>query len=105
MDHMDDKLDALWREYREACPDPEPSAQFMPGLWRRIDGRRRATASVRRLAQIFVTATVALTLLIGVVLIPRSRDQATYNSATYVDVLAAEQPDDYAEVFDDIEDL
>jgi hypothetical protein len=105
MDRMEDKLDALWAEYRHACPDPEPTAQFMPGLWQRIDARRRATASIRRLAQVCVMATVALSLLIGIVLIPRSQDQAAYNSGTYVDVLAAEQPDEYTEVLDDIGDL
>ncbi len=42
MDRMPDgdKLDALWVEYRNACPDPEAGAGFMPGLWQRIEARR-----------------------------------------------------------------
>jgi len=72
MDRMDDKLDALFAEYRMACPDPEPSADFMPGMWKRIEARRVATVSVfRHWAQVCVMATVALTLLIGAVLIPK----------------------------------
>ena len=97
MDRMEDKLDALLAEYRDACPDPEPTAQFMPNLWRRIDAQRTASASIfRRLAQICVMATVALTLLMAVVLIPRVQTLLDY-SATYVDVLVADGGD-YTEV-------
>ena len=44
MDRMDSKLDALFAEYRSACPDPEPSADFMPAMWKRIEARRIQTA-------------------------------------------------------------
>ncbi len=98
MDRMKDKLDALWPEYRDACPDPEPTVQFMPNLWRLIDARRAASASIfRRLAQICVVATVALTLLMAVVLIPRVQTLLDH-TATYVDVLLAEHGGDYTEV-------
>jgi hypothetical protein len=100
MDRMDDKLDAMWAEYRDACPDPEPTAEFMPGLWRRIETRRKATVSIRRLAQVCVMASMALALVMGVVLIPRSQDLATYYSSTYVDTLAADNPYDYTEIVD-----
>jgi hypothetical protein len=89
MDRMDDKLDALWAEYRAALPDPDPGAQFMPNLWRRIDDQRMATTSVfRRLSQLFVVAAAALTLLMAAVVIPRFQSQQVY-SASYIDVLAA----------------
>src|SRR5260370_7614894 len=83
-----DKLDALWAEYRAAVPDPNASAQFMPNLWRRIEERRTATTSVfRRLSQVFVVATAALTIFLASVVIPRlQRDQAF--SASYLEVLA-----------------
>ena len=100
MDRMDDKLDGLWAEYRGACPDPEPSAEFMPGLWRRIETRRKATTSIRRLAQVCVMASAALALVMGVVLIPRSQDLSTYYSSTYVDTLAGDNSVDYTEVLD-----
>ena len=48
MHDQGDKLDALFTEYRAACPDPEPGADFMPALWRRIEARRTATVSVFR---------------------------------------------------------
>lgn len=95
MDRMEDKLEALFAEYRLACPDPEPSADFMPGLWKRIDARRVATVSVfRHWAQVCVMATVALTLLIGAVLIPRFQQQTAPNSS-YLEALSAEHSADY----------
>src|SRR5579862_10018200 len=98
MDRMENKLDAVWAAYKEACPDPEPSAEFMPKLWSRIEARRTSTLSIfRRLSQICVMATVALTLLMTVVLIPHLQKLPVY-SATYVDVLAADLGIDYTDI-------
>jgi hypothetical protein len=98
MDRMDDKLDALWTEYRDACPDPEPGASFMPGMWQRIEARRNANVSIfRHFAQWCVTATIALTLLIAAVLIPKFQSNPVY-SASYVDVLSAEHSTDYVDL-------
>jgi hypothetical protein len=98
MDRMEDKLDAVWAAYKDACPDPEPSADFMPKLWGRIEARRAGTLSVfRRLSQVCVMATVALTLLMTVVLIPHLQKLPVY-SATYVDVLAADLGFDYTDI-------
>ena len=86
MTGMDDRLNALWAEYRDACPDPESSTNFMPQLWQKIESRRVESVSVfRRMAQICVMATVALTLAITV-LLPRIQRAPVY-SATYIDVL------------------
>jgi hypothetical protein len=98
MQHQDDKLDALFAEYRMACPDPEPSADFMPSMWKRIEARRVATVSVfRHWAQACVMATVALTVLIGVVLIPKFQTDPATN-ASYVEALAAEHSADYIQM-------
>jgi len=91
MDHMEKRLDALWAEYREACPDPEPSAQFTPQLWQRIEASRNARASsllFRRWAEVWLVATVALAIVMGAFLIPRLQNPPAYQ-ATYIDVLAA----------------
>lgn len=93
-----DKLDALWAEYRQACPDPEAGAGFMPGLWQRIEARRAANLSVfRRVAQVCVGATVALTVLMGVVLIPHLQ-RIPVDSASYVDVLTENHPNTYVDI-------
>jgi hypothetical protein len=101
MDRMagkNDKLDALWAEYREACPDPEPSAGFMPNLWQRIEARRTSTTFVfRRVAQVCVMATLAVTVLLAMVVIPRLQSAPVY-SATYVDVLTADHPNTYVDI-------
>jgi hypothetical protein len=95
----DAKVDALFAEYRRAVPDPESSAGFMPALWQRIESRRSANITVfRRLAQVCVGATVALTILMGVVLIPRFEKMPIY-SASYVDVLEADHPNSYVDIF------
>ena len=94
-----DKLDALFVEYRNACPDPEASAGFMPGLWKRIEARRSSNLTVfRRLAQACAVATLALTVVMGAVLIPRLEKAPIY-STTYVDVLAANHPNTYVDIF------
>ena len=84
--NVDERLDALLRAYRDACPTPEPSANFMPNLWQRIESRQSFTFSFQRMANAFVTAAVALSIVLGVYLsIPRS--YASY-SQSYLEALA-----------------
>jgi hypothetical protein len=93
----DEKLDALFRAYRDACPDPEASANFMPALWARIDSRQTFLFSFRRMANAFVTAAVALSIALGVYMsIPRSNSNA--NSETYIEALAAANPIDTPDI-------
>jgi hypothetical protein len=95
MQESDKKLDALFAEYRMACPDPEPGADFMPGMWKRIEARRNAAVSVfRHWAQVCVMATVALTILIGAVLIPRFQESSA-PASSYLEALSAEHSADY----------
>jgi len=82
----DERLDALLKAYREACPDPEASANFMPHLWQRIESRQTFTFSFRRMVNGFVTAAVALSIALGVYAsIPRN-NQAP--SQSYLEALA-----------------
>jgi hypothetical protein len=82
----DERLDALFRAFRE-CPTPEPSVNFMPNLWGRIESRQSFTFSFRRMASAFVTAALALSVALGVYMaIPRSNQ--SYYSQTYVEALA-----------------
>lgn len=97
--NQDERLDALFAEYREATPDPEASADFMPKLWQRIEARRSENLWIfRRLAQVCVAATVALTLLLSTVLMPSTDSSEVFYSGTYVDVLAADHAEDYSQV-------
>ena len=94
MDHMDDKLNSLLSQYRNACPDPVPGANFMPELWSRIEARRSTVISVllRRWTEAWLIATVVLAIVVSVFLIPRFQEEPAYEAsyeASYVDVLSA----------------
>jgi hypothetical protein len=85
--NQDEHLNALFRAYGDACVAPEPSANFMPQLWQRIESRQTFSFFFGRVARGFVTAAVAATLAMSVYLtIPGA--SGSYSS-TYVEVLAA----------------
>jgi hypothetical protein len=85
----EEKLDALFKAFA-ACPVPEPSANFMPTLWQKIEARQTFTFSFRRMANAFAAAAVALTVALSVYMyIPRSN---ALPSQTYMDVLAEAHP-------------
>lgn len=84
----EERLNVLFEAYREACPDSEPGANFMPHLWQRIEARERVSNAFGRLARNLVTAALALSILMAfAVSITRSRT-AALPSETYVEVLA-----------------
>ena len=86
----DERLDALFAAYRDACPSPEASANFMPNLWARIESRQSLTFSFRRMANGFVTAALAVTLALGLYMsIPHGK--TTY-TATYIEALQDANP-------------
>ena len=81
------KLDALFGAYHDACGAPDASVNFMPNLWARIESRQRFTFSFRRMANALTTAAMALSLALGIYMaIPRS-SSVDYNQ-TYVEALA-----------------
>jgi hypothetical protein len=51
------KFDRLMSAYRAACPDPEPSSDFMPGLWRKIEARNQFSFRFRRWSQMVLAST------------------------------------------------
>ena len=97
-DSSNNQLDALFQEYRAALPDVDPGAGFMPGLWQRIEARRKSSLWIfRRVAQVCVGATLALALLMGAFLIPHLEKSPVYSSS-YVDELAADHPNTYVDI-------
>jgi len=93
------RLDTLFMAYREACPDREPGADFMPQLWQKIEARDRVSTVFGRLARNLVTAALALSVLLGLAVSLSSRG-APLPSESYVEVLAedhARQSLDYFE--------
>jgi hypothetical protein len=93
----DEKLDALFRAYKQACTAPEPSANFMPELWRKIESRQSFTFSFRRMASAFVTAAVALSIALGVYTSVYGSSSA-YFAQSYIEVLAEANPLDAPDI-------
>jgi len=60
----DARLDSLFRRYRAACPDVEPSANFIPALWQKIEARHSFWFLFGKLGRNAVTASAALCLLL-----------------------------------------
>ena len=82
---LPEDLQALFASYREALPDPEPGAQFMPGVWARIEPQRSFAWSFRKAAKALVTAAVGACLAMSLFLSASSPLNVTTRS--YVDVL------------------
>jgi len=87
----EEKLDALFRAYRNACPTAEASANFMPELWQRIEARQSFAFSFRRLANALVPVAVALSIALGVYAYT-PRHTSGYTAQTYIEALAEANP-------------
>ncbi|HUQ94824.1 MAG TPA: hypothetical protein VM120_24305 [Bryobacteraceae bacterium] len=88
-DYNEGKLDDLFRAYRQACPDLEGSANFMPNLWRKIEARQAVPFAWPRLTRLFVSTAAALCLAMSIFLFsPVSPSPAALIS--YVEALDTE---------------
>ncbi len=99
-ENLDRKLDSLWVSYREACPDVEPSANFMPQLWQKIEARQNLPFVMGRFARGFVSASLAMCLGMSLLLVV----PVSQSPVSYLSVLDQEHPADliaYADVDDD----
>ena len=81
MDQFNDELNTLFAKYRAAVPDPDPSANFMPELWRNIEARQTLMLRIRKLTQIFVGAAAAVCLLVAMIEV-RVRSRCGWRIAT-----------------------
>jgi len=82
------RLDELFLAYRQACPDPEASAGFMPGVWAKIEARELSTNWFGRVAKALVTAALAASVILG--LMSSTNYSTAFFNATFVDALQAE---------------
>lgn len=101
MSEDDSRLDSLFERYRDACPEVEPRAQFMPELWQKIEARRSFWFVFQRDARAMVTASAALCLLLLVLnFIGISASNSHVFASTYADALMADhtvEKTDYTE--------
>jgi hypothetical protein len=83
----EEQLDALFRAFANACPDRDPSTNFMPNLWQRIESRQTYAFSFRRMANALVTAAVAFSIALGVYMAIPHHSSAT-GGQSYIEALA-----------------
>lgn len=84
------RLDELFLAYRQACPDSEATPNFMPELWAKIEAREVSTNWFGRVAKALVTAALAASVILGMMISSRNHPNAFFD-ATFVDALRADQ--------------
>jgi len=101
--HSEHRLDSMFRAYRDSCDVPEPGANFMPEIWRRIEARQSVSLIFRRMAAGFVTAAAGLSMAMAVFLIMPAEQPSPFYNNTYVEVLAAQHQADMPEIADGVD--
>jgi len=86
----DSKLDQLFQAYGAACPEVEPSVNFMPNLWQRIEARHSFGFVFRNVARATMTACAALCLLLVLLNFASPFRDRAVQAPNYTDVLMAE---------------
>jgi hypothetical protein len=94
------ELNTLFQAYRAACPETEPSANFMPEIWRRIEDRQRSMFFLGRWARAFVTAAAVLSLGMAAYLYIPKGHNTIISVESYVEAIAAGHAVDSAEFID-----
>jgi len=82
-------LSDLFHAYRDACPDPEPSVNFMPAMWAKIEAREASSTIFSRLAKGIVTAALGASVLMGLLSASSSQPVST-PEGSYVQALVAD---------------
>jgi hypothetical protein len=82
------RLDALFRAYRAACPDPDANANFMPDMWARIEAREDSVNWVGRVAKALAAAALAASVILG--MISSSNQSSVFFDSTFVQALRAD---------------
>ena len=87
-----DELAGLWEAYRQATPAPEPSVNFMPELWARIDAARPTgwALVMARLAYRAAPVAAAVILMLGILAWPGAQNGSDSLALPYVDTLVAD---------------
>jgi hypothetical protein len=89
MTDEDSRLDSLLAAYRGACPEVEPSSNFMPAIWQGIEARRSFWSVFQREARALVTACAAIfVVLLALNLFSGAQNRPV--PPTYADALMAD---------------
>ncbi len=86
-------LDRLLAAYKDALPEVEPSAAFMPRLWERIESQQSWRSQLWHWANSLAAAAVMASLfLVMLQMLPRT--STSFYSATYLETLASQHDND-----------
>jgi hypothetical protein len=85
-----DELTGLFAAYREACPENDGGAEFLPAIWRKIESGQSFWFSFERSARGFAAIAVAMCLLL-VALNFSSSQRSAVGPISYADALANER--------------
>lgn len=88
MNHHESGLDELLADYREACPEVEASATFMPTLWQKIDAKRSFWWAFQGFARTAMGACAVLALIL--LALNLTSVKQTFSSPSYTDALVAD---------------
>ena len=94
MNEIDSRLDDLFHAYREACPDPEPSVNFMPAMWAKIEAREASSTVFNRIARALVTAALGASVIMGLMSASYNKPGPAYDGS-YIQALAADHVSDF----------
>ena len=86
-----EELDTLFHAYRDACPDPEPSVNFMPEMWAKIDAREASRTIFNRMAKALVTAALGASVVMGLMSASYKQPALPANDGSYLQALTTEQ--------------
>lgn len=84
----EERLNALFVAYRDACPDRDPGPGFMPELWQRIEARERSSTLFSHLARNVMTAALALSGIMALAVSVTHSHANALPPESYVEVLA-----------------
>ena len=88
MNEFPGELQQLFKSYGEFHSDVDPSVDFMPRLWAKIESRRSPFFAMQRMARFLVAGAMAAALLMGAVLIPLMENKVP--AGFYADVVAGD---------------
>ncbi len=101
-EYREQQLDQLFERYKEACGDPEPGVNFMPGLWQKIEARQpRINIFARPAKSLFAGATV-LSLALMVFLLAPSGKPSIFSQGSYVEALATDNANEEGAFFEPV---
>lgn len=84
--HREQRLDRLFQEYREACPELEGGANFLPRMWERIESRRSPLLEWVTMSRRALVGALALCMVLGFVL-GTAFSSSTFYQMTYLEAL------------------